>query len=99
MANATVRATALRWISDDQPGFIQVGIVDGEGREHHIIEKVPVLTTDVLTSASAFPAEVWVRADASNVDSGRAEVMFANSVETTEGLTGLSVAGKDVKWL
>ncbi|HEX6076420.1 MAG TPA: hypothetical protein VFZ32_14295 [Micromonosporaceae bacterium] len=99
MADAIVRARALRWVSDDQPGFIEVGIMDGDGREHRIIEKVPVLTTGNLTSATALPAELWIRADTSIIEGERVQVTFAYSVETTEGLTGVSVSASDVKWL
>lgn len=99
VADAVVRARAVRWISDDQPGVIEVGVVDGGGREHRIIEKVPVLTTANLTSASALPAELWIRADTGNIESGLVEVTFAYSVETTEGLTGFNVPANNVKWL
>lgn len=99
MADAIVRATAVRWVSDDQPGAIEVGIVDSDGQEHRIIEKVPVLTHREITSASAFPADLWIKADAGTVECEHVEVTLAHSVETTEGLTELRVATKDVKWL
>jgi hypothetical protein len=99
MADAIVRATALRWVSDDQPGVIEVGIVDSDGQQHRIIEKVPVLSNREFTSASAFPAEVWIRADTGTVAGARVHVTLSHSVETTEGVTGLSVATNDVKWL
>ncbi|MEQ7129345.1 hypothetical protein ABN034_33110 [Actinopolymorpha sp. B11F2] len=99
MADAIVRAKALRWISDDQPGVIEVSIVDSDGREHRIIEKVPVLTSREFTSASAFPADLWIRADTGTIEGERVQVFFAYSVETTEGLIGLAVATADVKWL
>jgi len=98
VADAIVRASALRWVSDGQPGVVEVGMVDCDGQEHRVIEKVPVLTTWSLTSASAFPAELWIRADTASIEGDRVEVTFAYSVETAEGLTGLSVPAKDVKW-
>jgi len=73
--------------------------VDSDGREHRIIEKVPVLTNREITSASAFPADLWVTADTGTVDGNRVQVTLAHSVETTKGLAVLSVATEDVKWL
>ena len=99
MADAIVRATAIRWASDDQPAVIEVGIVDSDGQEHRIIEKVPVPTHRNITSASAFPADLWINADAGTVVGEHVEVTLAHPVETTEGLTQLRVAIRNVKWL
>ena len=73
--------------------------MDSDGQEHRIIEKVPVLAHREITSASAFPADLWIKADAGTVECEHVEVTLAQSVETTEGLTELRVATKDVKWL
>lgn len=99
MADAIVRATAIRWVSDDQPRVIEVGIVDSDGQEHRIREKVPVPTHREITSASALPANLWIKADAGTVECEHVEVTLAHSVEATEGLTELKVAIKDVIWL
>ena len=40
-----IRGMAIRWESDDFPGWIAVAIRDANGQEHLIVEKVPVLTT------------------------------------------------------
>lgn len=99
MTSVIVRGTALRWISDHQPGVIEVGIVDSHGQEHRIIEKVPVLTSREVTSASAFPADLWIAAEAGTVEGEYVQVTLAHSIETMEGLTALEVATRDVKWL
>ena len=99
MADAIVRAHAVRWVSDDFPGWIEVGLVDADGYEHRIVEKVPVLTTRDLTAASEFPSEFWLKADTREVNDQRVQVNFAFAVETTEGHSGVQVSIADVKWL
>lgn len=99
MTEAIVRAQVLRWVSDDEPGWIEVALVDADGREHRIIEKVPVLTTRSITAASSFPAEFWVRADTGEVNDERVEITFAYAVETTEGRSAVQMRTADIKWL
>ncbi len=99
MSDAIVRAQVLRWVSDDAPGWIEVGLVDADGQEHRIVEKVPVLTTRNITAASEFPAEFWLKADTGAMNDKRVEVTFAYAVETTEGRSGIQVRTADVTWL
>jgi hypothetical protein len=99
MADAIVRAQAVRWVSDDQPGWIEVCVVDADGHEHRIVEKVPVLTSRGVTASSAFPSEFWLRAHTGDVHDDRIQVTFAYAVETTEGRSGVQVSTADVKWL
>lgn len=99
MSEVIVRTTALRWVADEQPGWIEVGLVDADGQQHRIIDKVPVLTTVAITPATSFPTELWIAADAGGVDGDRVAVTFASGVETAEGLTGMSVSAADVVWL
>jgi len=99
VADAIVRAEALRWVSDDQPGWIEVGIVDGDGVEHRIIEKVPVLTRHDFTSASTYPTPLWIRAHTGSVEAERVQVTFRDGVQTTDGLSGMTVSSNSVKWL
>jgi hypothetical protein len=99
MADAIIRAQVLRWVSDDQPGWIEVGLVDADGQEHRIVEKAPVLSSRSITAESEFPTELWLRADTGRVTDKRVEVTFAYAVETTEGLPGVRVRVADVRWL
>lgn len=99
MADAIIRAQAVRWVSDDQPGWIEVCLVDADRREHRIVEKVPVLTDRNVTAASPFPTEFWLRADTGDVDNERVQVTLAHAVETTEGRSAVQVRIADVKWL
>jgi hypothetical protein len=99
MSDAIVRAKALRLVSDEEPGWIEVSLVDADGKEHRIVEKVPVLTTRNITAASEFPAEFWLEADTGEVADERVEVTFAYAVETTEGRLGVRMRTADVRWL
>lgn len=79
--------------------MIEIGVLDSDGREHRVTERAHVLPQREFTRTSAFPAELWLRADAGTVTGEHVRVTLADSVETTEGLTELSVAAKDVRWL
>ncbi|MEQ7128762.1 hypothetical protein ABN034_30065 [Actinopolymorpha sp. B11F2] len=73
--------------------------MDSDGAEHRIIEKVPVLTRHDFTSASTYPTELWIKADTGSVEGDRVEVTFAHGVQTTDGLTAVSLSANSVKWL
>ena len=89
----------MRWESDDFPGWIEVAVADSAGRTHHIIGKVPVLTSRDITAASMFPNELWLRATYKRVDGDDVIVSFDEGVETIEGLDHLAVAADKVRWL
>jgi len=38
-----VSVSILRYVADSFPGFVECLLVDADGREHHFIEKVPVI--------------------------------------------------------
>jgi hypothetical protein len=99
VADVIVRATALRWASDDFPGWIEVSLTDADGQDHRIIEKVPVLTTVDLGPWSPLPLEFWLRAYAREVNTDRVRIEFASAVATTDGLTGVDASLSDVVWL
>ncbi len=94
-----VRGTALRWESDDFPGWIRVSIRDAQGEEHLIVEKVPVLTKEPITAASPFPMDCWVAAEVLGVADDRVEVALSYGVETAAGERLLTVFAADVVWL
>lgn len=99
MAEATIRATAVRWINDHFPGLIEVEISDAEGQTHRVIEKVPVLTTSHITAASNFPLELWLDAECDSVEGESAVVRLRYNVETEEGLNHVYMALQDIRWL
>lgn len=99
MTHVIVRATAMRWADDHFPGWIEVDLVDAEGRTHRIVEKVPVLAKAGITAASTFPFELWIQAEFERMNGGSALVRFAHGVETTDGLHLIEMDRHDVRWL
>lgn len=94
-----VRATAVCWLDEAFPGWIEVAVIDRLGREHRIREKVPVLTTLPVTSGSAFPFEMWLGADMTRMNGDDVEITLKHGVETVDGSQQLVVAAADVVWL
>jgi hypothetical protein len=94
-----VRGTAMRWVDDASPGWMEVTLNAADGHTHRIVEKVPVLTNAEITAETTFPFEIWVRGTSSRVDQDAAEVTLAYDVVTTEGLATLTIVTKDIVWL
>jgi hypothetical protein len=90
-----VRAEAVRWHSDDFPGWVEVSVRDARGQDHRIVEKVPVLTPLVITAASPFPIEFWIDAEAESVEGGETVVVLPHGIETTEGKRSLVIASTE----
>ncbi|MFI2362661.1 hypothetical protein [Promicromonospora sp. NPDC019610] len=93
---ARVRATAVRWESDDFPGFIEASVRDAGGEDHRIIDKVAVLTTLDITPGSTLPLELWIEADIELVEAKGVQVTFKHGVRTVNGLGKLVVSADDV---
>jgi hypothetical protein len=91
-----LRAAAVRWHSDDFPGWIEVSVRDAFGQDHRIIEKVPVITMLDIRAESNFPIVFWIEAEIESVDGGSAVVMLPYAMETTEGKRSLAVLPADV---
>ena len=98
MTDLRVRATALRMTDDHFLGWIEVVVEDAEGRSHHIVEKVPVLTEDDLRADSVFPVELWLSGHIEHADSQKVTLTLDSGVETVDGLGRLTVRTQDVRW-
>ena len=99
MADVIVRGTAIRWVDDTFPGWIEVSLRADDGQTHRVIEKVPVLTELPLTAESKFPDELWLRGTSSRADETSVDVTLADDITTTDGLNGVTVGTNDVIWL
>lgn len=99
MAEVMVRTTAVRWVSDDFPGWIELVIADAEKHLHRVVERVPVLSADDITAASDFPSELWLRAECDLVDEECAVIRFSHGVTTTEGVDQLRMGKDSIRWL
>ncbi|MFC7548213.1 hypothetical protein [Plantactinospora sp. GCM10030261] len=91
-----LKALAVRWRSDDFPGWVEVLIRDARGQVHRIIEKVPVLTSLNMTRDSSFPLQFWIEARTESVDGGEMVVTLPYGIESTEGKRSLVVVPVDV---
>jgi hypothetical protein len=50
-----VKVTITRYVSDDQPGYIECQLVDVHGRIWSFIDKAPVVSADYLDTESPYP--------------------------------------------
>lgn len=94
-----MRAQAVRWTSDDFPGWIEAAVLDIRRQEHRIVDKVPALTTLTITHDSPFPVEFWIDAVMAGIDGGKVVVSFSDGVQTADGARELVVSAADVIWL
>lgn len=99
MTDGLLRATALRWTSDDFPGWVEVVVEDAGGRAHHIVERLPVLTVHELSADSVFPVEIWLRGEMEGPDAEEVTLTLDHGVETVAGLRRLTVLTQNVRWL
>ncbi|WP_157106960.1 hypothetical protein [Nocardia arthritidis] len=58
---ATIWGKAVRWVSDYQPGVIEVEFTDVDGVTHSLIDKLPIFgAPDDLGPDSAYPVPVEI---------------------------------------
>lgn len=57
-AIVSVKASVVRYVDDDQPGFVECILVDAAGVEHAFVEKVTVVTLENLGLDSEYPRPV-----------------------------------------
>jgi hypothetical protein len=50
-----IKVEIVRFVSNDQPGFVECTFNDAWGKEHSIEEKIPVVTTKDLDENSDYP--------------------------------------------
>ena len=94
-----VRAAAVRWKSDEFPGWIEVSVRDARGQDHRIVDKVPALTPLTITAESPLPIEFWIEAEMDSIDGDGVTVSFRHGVESIDGARSLVVSAADVIWL
>lgn len=67
-----IRASIVRWYSDDNPGFVECRLTDRFGKEWVFVEKLPVVSSDNLDSKSSYPQPAWIACEI--VSHGRDDV-------------------------
>ena len=92
-----VRAQAVRWVSDDFPGWVEVRLVDAAGRAWPLVDNVPAFVDDESLSASAdYPVEVALRAVAvATDDAGSVVVRLGHGLEASDGTAQFTVRAED----
>lgn len=64
---------------------------------HTIHEKVPVLSTDDWSPASAYPSEIWLDAEALSEHAGIVAVRLGHSIESLDGVTEFDIAAELIR--
>jgi len=89
-----LRVEIVRYVSDDQPGWVACEFSDAEGRQHTIVDKVPVLSSEMLDASSQYPRPGFVGCkvlkewrDVNGRDLARLSTETPCWIESTEGLT------------
>ncbi|MCP4138364.1 MAG: hypothetical protein GY754_45805 [bacterium] len=55
-----IKATITKFISTDQPGFVECSFTDAHNREWKFIEKIPVVTDEAVREDSPFPMKGYI---------------------------------------
>jgi len=66
-----IRASIVRWVSDDNPGMVECRFTDRFGKEWVFVEKLPIVSSDYLGSESSYPQPAWIACEI--VSQGRDE--------------------------
>lgn len=80
MLAVEIRATAVLWVSDDFPGWIEAVVLDCRRQGHRILDKVPVLTPSTVTRDSPFPVEFWTSGETAAINGDEVVVSFSDGV-------------------
>jgi hypothetical protein len=89
-----IKVQIVKFISDQQPGFVECRFTDAWGKEHIVQDKVPVVTDKYLDADSEYPQDGIIACEIIKTwkdKDGRALVTVTTAkprgVDTTEGLT------------
>ncbi|MEO6723233.1 MAG: hypothetical protein ABIN67_22900 [Ferruginibacter sp.] len=52
-----IKIKILKFISDDQPGFVECSFFDALNKEHIVQDKVPIVTEKYLDANSKYPQD------------------------------------------
>lgn len=93
-----VRVTITRWVSDDQPGFVEAQLVDAHGRMWSFNDKEPILSADYLDATSPYPVPGFIACEVVGRTRDSAERVLVQidterpwHVESVEGETRFEV--------
>lgn len=52
-----IKIQIIKFISDDQPGFVECRFYDAFGKEHIVQDKVPIVTEKLIDANSKYPKD------------------------------------------
>jgi hypothetical protein len=98
-----VRAVIRRYVSDDNPGWVECAFTDARGRDWVFVEKVPVVTAELLDADSTYPRPVILACEVGERvrDEAGREVVVVDAaqpwgIETATGETRFEVRPEQV---
>jgi hypothetical protein len=98
-----VAVQITRFVDDHVPGFVECILVDATGVAHIFVEKVPVVTTEVLLSSSSYPCSGAIDCqvlaqweDADGVGLSRIDTSKPWGSESMAGVTEFVVASSKI---
>jgi len=86
-----IKVRIARWVEDYQPGIVECELIDRLGKRSSFTIKLPVVTTEQLSSASEFPREGYlpcVAIASSSDDAGRDVIVVDTSLPLQEEADG-----------
>jgi len=96
----------VRFVDDDQPGWVACEFVDAEGRRHELIDKVPIFSDVMLDETSTYPQAGVARctilgrwSDVNSRELVRVSTVKPDGIESTEGLSEFVVLSSQVSGL
>ena len=97
-----LRVSIVRYTNDSFPGWVECDFKDAYGKRHIIVDKVPMVTTEMLDSASTYPAKgslkCQIREEYRDAE-GRDLIRITTApVESTEGIGEFTILREQLLW-
>ena len=90
----SIQVLIIRFVDEQQPGFVEAEFADADGTTHTLVDKVPVFSLEDLWSDSVYPQPGFARCEvlARSEDSqgrklARVTIAKPDSLESTRGLS------------
>jgi|SRR5215471_17964908 len=94
----------VKFVDERFPGWVQSEFTDAKGRNHTLIDKVPMFTSENLDESSSYPRDGIARCqilDRSRDDNNHELVLITidrpDTMESTEGLSEFIVLAEQIR--
>lgn len=98
-----IKVRIIRFISNDQPGFVECSFTDAWDKEFKIEEKVPVVSSDYLDKDSKYPQDGLIACEVIRTwkdETGRQLVTIDIdkpwAIETIDGIKQFDIVQEDL---